>query len=897
MPDWKTEVRSRLEDAALDPGRAEEIAQELADHLEDRYLEHRAGGMPEDEASLSVLEELPLLREELLRVERPVPSPIPPLGAPPTGRWTRGLWSDVRYGLRSLGKSPGLVAIALLTLGLGIGANAAIFSVVNAVLLRPLPFAEPDRLVAFWGSAPEMGIPVVNYPDALYVYYRNRSQVLENITAHQGFTLTLTGAGEPERLNAAAVTAAFFPLLGRTPQQGRSFLAQEEARDRNYVTVLSHGLWQRRFGGDREILGRALTLNGSSYTVVGIMPPGFDFPNRSELWIPLGTDPQDANCWCYSTLGRLRRGRTPGDAAREIARLSDDYWREQKGQPPTDPGSTEAPKAIVFAVPLARTLAGEVRTPLLVVLGAVGMVLLIACANVANLLLARATSRAREIAVRCCLGASPYRIARQLLVESLILALSGAALGLTLARWAMAALRSLVVERLAHVKDVALDPAVLMFTLGITVATVLLFGLAPAFRGARGDFQDAAREGARASRGARSSRLSDAFVVAQFALSLVLLVGAGLLLRSFRNLLDVDLGFQPDHVLVGRVALDPRAYGEPAHTRAYFAELTERVRALPGVGMVGLVSTAPFSEGELGQLFTIRGREPAPGQPNLVARVRIVTPGYFAAVGTPVARGRVIEEGDATGGPEVAVVDETLARRFWPDGNAVGQQLRLGGQPNTNPWLTIVGVAASVKHGDVTEDPVRSIYLPLSQSSTSSMDVVVRTTAEPAALTAAIRREVRALDPTLPFYEVHTLDEAVARTLATRRLTNRLLLAFGVTALLLAAVGIYGVMALGVSHRVNEFGIRLALGAAPRDVLALVLGQGLRLVLLGIALGLAGALALTRVLSSLLFHVTPFDPLTFGAVALGLAAVALGACYVPARRATATDPLVALRCE
>jgi predicted permease len=898
MPDWKAEVRSRLADVSVDPVRAEEIVEELGDHLADRYGEHIAAGMSEEGARHLVLEELAgPLRDDLQRASGVAASPPPPLGAPPSGRWMTGLWGDVRYAIRSLGRSPGLVGIALATLTLGIGANAAIFSVVNAVLLRPLPFAEPDRLVAFWGSAPEMGIPVVNYPDALYVYYRNRSHVLENITAHQSFTMTLTGAGDPERLNAAAVTAAFFPLLGRTPQQGRSFLAQEEARDRNYVTVLSHGLWQRRFGGDPEIVGRTLNLNGSSYTVVGIMPPGFDFPNRSELWIPLGTDPQDAGCWCYATLGRLRPGRNPGDAAREIARLSDDFWRERKGQPPSDPDSKEAPKAIVFAAPLARNLAGEVRTPLLVVLGAVGMVLLIACANVANLLLARATARGREIAVRCCLGASPYRIARQLLVESLLLALSGAALGLVLAGWGMGALRSLVVERFAHVNDVALDPAVLFFTLGITVVTVALFGLAPAFRGARGELQDAAREGARASRGARSRRLTDAFVVAQFALSLVLLVGAGLLLRSFRNLLEVDLGFRPDNVLVGRVALDPQAYREPSRARAFFAELTERVRQLPGVGRVGLASVAPFSEGELGQVFTIRGREPAPGQPSLVARVRIVTPGYFATVGTPLTRGRAVEEGDATGGPEVAVVDETLARRFWPDGNAVGQQVRLGGERNSNPWLTIVGVAASVKHGDVTEDPVRSIYLPLAQRSTTSMDVVVGTTIEPAALTAAIRREVRSLDPNLPFYEVHTLDDAVARSLATRRLTNRLLLAFGVTALLLAAVGIYGVMALGVSHRVNEFGIRLALGAAPRDVLALVLGQGMRLVVLGMALGLAGALALTRFLSSLLFHVKPFDPITFVAVALGLAAVALGACYIPAHRATTTDPLVALRYE
>ena len=806
-------------------------------------------------------------------------------------------WGDVRYGLRALRRTPGVTAVALLTLSLSIGANAAIFSVVNAVLLRPLPFRDPDRLVAFWGSAPEMGIPVVNYPDALYVYFRTRSRVLDPLAAYSSYSVTLTGAGEPERLNAGTVTADFFRLLGGTPQSGRTFRPEEEARDRNRVAVVSHGLWQRRFGGDPQILGHVLTLDNQPFTVVGIMPPGFDFPNRAELWIPLGTDPQSLNCWCFPTMGRLAPGRTPEDAAREIARLNDDFWREREGKPPRDPDSTEPSKSVVFAVPLAHQLVGEVRAPLLVLLGAVAIVLLIACANIANLLLARATARGREVAVRCCLGAGPWRIVRQLLIESLILALAGASAGLILAFWTVRALGGLVVERLPHLHELALDPTVLLFTLGISLVTVMLFGLAPAIRGARVDLQDAVKEGTRTTRGGRSRRLNDAFVVAQLALSLVLLVGAGLLLRSFKNLMRVDLGFRPENVLVGRVSLPYEANKEPAKARAFYAQFAERVRRLPGARTVGLTTNAPFSDGGNGQIFMIRGREPGPGQPNLVAEIRTVTPGYFAAVGTLLVRGRVIEETDTTTGPQVAVVDETLARRFWPDGNAMGEQIRLGDASSTNPWLTIVGVVASVKHGHVAGDARRYVYLPLAQGSAWSMDVIVRASSDPAALTGAIRREVRALDPTVPVYEVHTLEQAVARSLGTQRLTNHLLLAFAVTALLLAAVGIYGVMALGVSHRMNEFGIRLALGATPARVLGLVLGQGMRLILLGLALGLAGAAGLTRFLGSLLFQVEAMDPVTFGAVALVLVAVAFGACYLPAHRATATDPLRALRYE
>jgi predicted permease len=894
MRDWRGPVRQRLDGLGLEPTRVDEIVEELGQHLEDRYRELRSAGTTEQEAERIVLDELAaadVLRDAIRSVERAVDVEPAVLGGGRGGGWLKGWGSDVRYGLRTLRRSPGLTATVVLTLALGIGSNAAIFSVVHAVLLRPLPFTDPARLVAFWGSAPEKGLPVVSFPDALYVYFRTRSRTLQPIAAYDSGGFTLAVAGEPERIEGAAVTADFFRLLGRVPLHGRTFLPEEEADGRNHVAVLGYGLWQRRFGGDPGIIGRSVNLSGLQGTVVGVMPPGFDFPARSQVWVPRGTDPRAVDCWCYSTMGRLAPGLKPEDAAREIAALNDDFWRER------NPGAPPGPKSVVVAVPLTRELVKDVRTPLVVLLGAVGMVLLIACANVANLLLARSGARGREIALRCCLGASPWRIVRQLLVESVLLAATGAALGLLLAAWAVKALERLAVEHLTFVERVALDRTVLLFTLALTVATAALFGLAPALRGARVDVQAALKEGARGTAGASTRRVSNGFVVAQFALSLVLLVGAGLLLRSFRNLMAVDPGFRTENVIVGRVSLPYEQYREPARMRRFYQTLAERAAALPGVRSAGLSSTAPFSQGNQQQEFVVKGHEPAPEQAIPVVSLRVVTTGYFASIGTPLRRGRLFADTDTEAAPPVAIVDESLARRYWPDGNALGQQVRLGNLTSDNPWLTIVGVVASIKHGNLDRPPDHYIYRPLLQSGDWRMDLVVRTTAEPAALVPALRAEVRALDATLPMHDVHTLEEAVARSLGPRRLTNVLLLAFAAAALLLAGIGIYGVMALSVTQRVNEFGVRLALGAAPRQVLALVLRQGMSLVLLGTALGLAGAFAFSRYLDALLYQVQPTDPVVFVLVAVVLAAVALAACYIPARRATATDPLQALRYE
>jgi putative ABC transport system permease protein len=800
------------------------------------------------------------------------------------------LLQDLRHGARLLIKSPVFTIVAVLTLALGVGANTAFFSVVNAVLVKPLPYPEPDRLVTFWVSSPAEGLRDMEWTEGLFAFLRDHTQKFESLAAYDGTGFNMTSRGEPERLNGTTVTADFFRVLGQEPVQGRTFLAEEDTPGNNNVIILSHELWQRRFGGDVEILGKTLNLNNVPTVVVGVMPQGFDFPDHTEVWVPVGLNAQDNSLWYIDPVGRLKPGVSLEEGQREIATLIDDYGRQQNW-PKDEPGTT------IVARPLAYEIVGEVQTPLLVLLCAAGLVLLIGCANIANLLLVKAVARGREIAVRCCLGASPGRIARQLLTESLLLAAVGAAFGLLLAFWGVKALKALSLETVPRIENVSVDTTVLLFTFAVAMLTGLLFGLAPALWASRVNLNEAMKDGARGSSRASSRRVNNAFVILQFALSLVLLVGAGLLLQSFKNLLSVDPGFRPENTLVGRLELPETLYTDKAQIRGFYNRLDERVRNLPGVSAAGFSQMVPFASGGDGNPFTIDGPEPAPDQTLPEAWWRSVTPGYFEAMGIPVLNGRPFNDSDTENSPRVAIVDERLARNFWPGEDPIGKRIRIGRASWGNPLMTVVGVVTGVKHRNLDENSKYYIYMPASQETLSTMYLVVRTPGEPEAMVSAVRGQIAALDPELPLFEIHTMEQAVDNSLAAKRWTNLLLTGFAVTALLLAAVGIYGVMSLNVNSRINEFGIRLALGAQPGDLIRLVLGHAVVLVGTGLAIGLLVTLWVTPMLSSLLYGVSETDPLTFALVSLVLVVAALTACYIPARRATKVDPVVALRCE
>src|SRR5262245_13146402 len=892
MPEWKQEIRRRLAGVKLEPAREAAIIEEFAQYLDECYAELLSSSAKEGEAYQQTLAELSgseLLAHELRRAERRITQEPIALGTNRRTNMIADLWQDLRYGARMLLKKPGFTAVTVLTLALGIGANTAIFSVVNAVLLRPLPFPEPDRLMNFWSTSPKEGLRNMQLTNGLFAFFHDHSQTFEKIAGYSDAGFNFTGSGEPERLVGATVSYDFFSVMGQAPLHGRAFLPRECEPGNNLVAILSYELWQRRFGGDPGIIGKALNLNDIPTVVVGIMPPGFNFPGRTELWIPLGFDPQNHDYWYLNPIGRLRSGVNPTVAQREINTLFSSYAQERKWP-------KERQEANLLVLPLIQLIAGAVRTPLLVLIGAVGLVLLIACANIANLLLARAAVRSREIAVRSCLGASSRRIIRQLLTESLLLALAGAGAGLALAFWGVEALKNLSPENVPRIEQAQIDLRVLLFTFAVSLATGLLFGLAPALRSARVNLSEAIKEGARGTAPRAGRRLNNAFVVAQVALSLVLLIGAGLLLQSFKNLLAVDPGFRPDNVLTGRLELSKKKYATNAQIHGFYERFLERVQNLPGVSAAGLCQQLPFNRVSDGTVFTVEGREleQAP-----VAWWRNATPGYFAAMGIPILKGRPFLPTDTATSTPVAIVDEKLARSQWPDENPIGKRVKLG----AGPWMEVVGVVADIKQASLDEDISLTspswpyLYLPASQQIQESMYFAIRTAGKPEAMISAVRAQVLALDSELPVFEVSTMEQAVARSLSTKRLTSLLLAGFAVTALLLAGMGIYGVMSLNVGARANEFGVRLALGARGYDVLRLVIVQGMRLVMVGVTAGLVAALWLTRLLETLLFGVSATDPLIFVGVAVVLSVTALVACWIPARRATKVDPLIALRSE
>lgn len=803
---------------------------------------------------------------------------------------------DLRDALRGLLKRPGFTLVAVLTLALGIGANTAIFSVVNAVLLKPLAAKDPDRLMTFWHSAPAKGLKHLDLNDALVAYYRDRTRTFQSLSAFETGSFAITGGGEPEVVPAGVVTFNYFEVLGREPLYGRTFTPHEDTPGNNHVALLSYALWQRRYGGNPNIVGRSINLDGEPTTIVGIMPADFDFPDPAEranspghmqLWVPKGLDPQDANSYNLIGVGRLQPGATREDAEKEITALYAAFVKDYGRQ-----SVQAAPGATVSTVmmPLQQNIVGEVRRPLLVLLGAIGLVLLIACANLTNLLLARASARTREIAVRQCLGASATRIARQTLTESLLLSFCGTIVGVVLAVWIVTALKSVASAQVPHVGAARVDATVLLFTTAIMLLTGVLCGLAPALRAARINLQDAIKEGARGSASGSNKRLNNVFVVSQLALSLVLLIGAALFVQSFRNLLNVNPGFRAENVLMARLSLPETKYKEKAQIESFYNEVRANVSAVPGVQAVELCQVVPFSGDGQGGPFTVEGFE---HQQSKVAWLRSSTPGYFAAMGMPVLKGRAFASSDTEKSQPVAIVDQKLASMYAPDGDLVGKRIRI----DDGPWMTIVGVVPNVKNRKLDEEAWPYVYRPYSQWVQRETMLVVRGAINPESLAGQIRQEVAKLDPELPLADVKSIQQAIDRSVVTTRLTNSLLVGFAATALLLALTGIYGVMSLNVANRRSEFGIRLALGAQTSNVLKLILGQGLKLAVVGVALGLLAAVAFTRLLKGLLFGISASDPLTFGVIAALLVGVALLACWLPARRATKVDPLEALRSE
>jgi putative ABC transport system permease protein len=795
-----------------------------------------------------------------------------------------------------LWKSPGFTLVAIFTLALGIGANSAIFSVVNAVLLRPLPFKNPDALVRLNGELRRQGIDKepLSYPD--FVDFKAQIQSLEHLAAYNQASGALTGDGEPERLRGVNVSAELFPLLGVEPVMGRAFSAEDDRPDSNAVVLLSHGLWQRRFGADPQVVGREIMLNGRSTTVLGIMPPDFNFPIQGlqrDYWSPLapsvGKRATERGSHYLNVIGRLKPGFTlaqaEGEAKAVAARLEGQYPNSNVG----------------FGVNLVTAhedVIKEVKPALLVLLGAVCFVLLIACANVANLLLARATGRAKEIAIRTALGAGRWRIVRQLLTESVLLSLLGGSLGLLIAVWGVDLLMAASPTDIPRMKELGLDARVLGFTFLISIVTGLIFGLAPALQSSRLDLNESLKEGGRGStEGLRHNRVRSLLVVSEVALSLVLLVSAGLLIKSFMRLRDVNPGFNPDNVLTVGISLPPAKYTEAQQQAAFFRDVVDRVGALPGVVSVGAVFPLPLSGSNRANTFEIAGRPPANPGEELDANDRITTPGYFQAMGIPLLKGRAFTERDGRDAPEVVIINESFARRFFAGEDPLGKRIVTNSEENPS-GAEIIGVVGDVRHKSLDVEGGAEFYHSYLQTPERSMALVVRAASdEPVSVASSLRSAVQQVDKDQPISNIMTMEQLLAESVAQRRFNMLLLVIFSVVALVLAAVGIFGVMNYSVSQRTHEIGIRMALGAEAGDVLRMVVGQGMALVLVGVGVGVASAFIMTRSMSNLLFGVSATDPVTFAGVSLLLTVIALLACYIPARRATRVDPMVALRYE
>ncbi|MCI0392626.1 MAG: ABC transporter permease [Acidobacteria bacterium] len=812
----------------------------------------------------------------------------------------QNLWQDLRYGARMLVKKPGFTVIAVLTLALGIGANTAIFSVVYAVLVRQLPYTEPERLTLLWTKLDKIGLEQnwVSEPEVLD--FREQSKLFESFGVLFGSSFVLTGSGEPEQLTGAQVSTNFFSLLGTKLKAGRDFAPEEEKPGAARVAILSHSFWQRRFGGEQSVIGSTINLSGGPAAVVGILPPGFALMIPSEahvtanidVWIPYAEDyeKQERHSHGLTVIARMRRGVTLAQAQEEMNTIAARLY----------PLHYTLTGFEVKVVSLHGDIVKKLRLPLLVLLASVGFVLLIACANVANLVLARAAAREKELAVRAALGARRIRLIRQLLTESLMLALAGGVLGVALAVWGVDALLTLSPADLPRLEEVGINLWVLTVTLALTALTGILFGLFPALRASKTNMTQSLKDGSRSVAGGGSSqRLRSALVVAEIALSLVLLISAGLMMRSFMRLTRVDPGFIAHNVLTMKMTLPRAKYKDGAATANFYRQLLEKIQALPGVQSAAAISHLPLSNDYWGGTMTFEGVTANAERGNLASfevDQRAISPDYFKTMKTPLLAGRFFAPQDiGSGTPRFAIIDETLARRLWPNASPIGRRMTFGRFPEKpETWVEIVGVVKHIRHHRLDADVREQVYYP---ALFTGMTLAISTASDPLSLVGAVRGAVQSLDRDQPVYRIRTMDELMVGALAPARFTLLLLMIFAGLAAALAMVGIYGVMSHAVAQRTNEIGVRMALGAQQRDVLRLVVGQGMKLALLGVAGGLMVALLLTRLMHDLLFGVSATDPLTFALIALLLALVALLACWIPARRATKVDPMIALRCE
>jgi putative ABC transport system permease protein len=884
---WLRIFVHRLRGIFLKRRRERELEDEIRSHLEMQVEENLHQGMSQEEARLAARRKFGGV-EQIKEIYRDRSS-LPLL---------ESTFQDLRYAARMFARSPGFSLVAVTTLALGIGANTAIFSVANAVLLRPLAYQDSDRLVQinhhYKKSNGASDVSAVGY-----VHYRDNSKSFESIGACAQWSVNLTGTDDPERLSGVAVTPTFFPTFGVNAARGRVFTADDDKPGRNHVVVLSDSLWQRRFAADRDIIGKAISLSGNAYTVVGVLPPGYqfgrEFGQTFEIYSPITFTPEQmAANWLYESLAmfaRLKPNVTLQQAQAELNTIAANV-----------PADIDKSLWGLLVRPLQDVIVGpEIRRSLLILMAAVGFVLLIACANAANLQLARASVRQREIGIRLALGAGRLRIVRQLLTESVLLALIGGALGLLLANWGMQSLLSFNERLIPRAHEIGIDWRVLAFTLGISLLTGLLFGLAPALRSSRTDIHETLKEAGRSGVAQASGWLRSGLLVFEVTSTLVLLIGAGLLIKSFWLVQEVNPGFNPNNLLALEVSLPNAKYKEPARIDNFFQSVLGEISSLPGVKLAGLSSTLPMSSSNrTGCSFVIEGKAPKPGEDGPWGDLWYAGANYFQTMNIPLIRGRYFDDRDVLNAPFVAIIDETMARKWWPNDDPIGKRIWVyeNDSQGNKRWREIIGIVGHVKRHSLDRESSVQYYLPHRQTLTQNVILTVRTAAEqPENMTAAIRGIIRSADNELPVYKVATMERMMAESTSQRRFSTILLGVFALVALILASVGLFGVMSYSVAQRTHEIGIRMALGAQPLDVVKIIIRQGMTSVSLGLAFGLAASIGLTRLMKSLLYGISPTDTTIFSFIPLLLAVVALLACYLPAKRATKVDPLIALRSE